>query len=477
MARVAQEVIDREVAEVANLIAEHAAGISRAALQAEYRRRHGRRMSTRTMLRRIEILIDRGLVEGEGDTNLRVYRPVASAETPAPNTPTAPAVPSEAAAIEVGSLPISREGLAVFSQVQRPIMEREPVTYDRTVLERYTPGLTWYLDPALRERLHAIGRTPDPDRPAGTYAREIVEQLLVDLAWASSRLEGNTYSRLDTKNLLEFGQRAEGKDATEAQMILNHKGAIELLVEQAGRLAFDRQTLLTLHSLLSENLLGDPADEGRLRGRIVQITGTVYTPIAIPQVIEECFDLFLTKARAIPDPFEQAFFAMVHIPYLQPFVDVNKRTSRLAANIPLIAQNLCPLSFVDVPERIYVEATLGVYEQRRIEPLRDLFAWAYERSSKQYKVVREAMGQPDALRLRYRDELREIVHETVVAGAPPRLESMCAWAIQHAIPAADQDGFAERALELLLSLHEGSAARYGLRQDDFFGWKRRFSND
>ena len=82
----------------------------------------------------------------------------------------------------------------------------------------------------------------------------------------------------------------------------------------------------------------------------VMIGSSVYTPIAIPQVIEERFDTLLAKAEAIPDPIEQSFFVMVHLPYLQPFIDVNKRTSRLAANIPLIRANLCPLSFVDVPE-------------------------------------------------------------------------------------------------------------------------------
>ena len=75
------------------------------------------------------------------------------------------------------------------------------------------------------------------------------------------------------------------------------------------------------------------------------------------------------KAKAIPDPFEQVFFLLVQIPYLQPFEDVNKRVVRIGANIPLIKQNLCPLSFVDVPERSYVEGILGVYELNKIELL------------------------------------------------------------------------------------------------------------
>lgn len=92
-------------------------------------------------------------------------------------------------------------------------------------MDDYRPNQVCYLTPALRAHLHAIGRSPDGQRPAGTYARQVLGRLLIDLSWASSRLEGNTYLRLDTQNLIEFGRLAEGKDQVEAQMILNHKAA------------------------------------------------------------------------------------------------------------------------------------------------------------------------------------------------------------------------------------------------------------
>ena len=372
--------------------------------------------------------------------------------------------------------PISTAGAEVRALVRRPLMLRPPVGYDRSFLERYVPGTTWYLSSPLRDQLHALGHTPDAGRPAGTFARDIFARLLIDLSWASSRLEGNTYSRLDTQNLIEFGQRAEGRDASEAQMILNHKSAIELLVTHADVMHFDRRTVLTVHGALSENLLGDVADEGRLRSRLVYINGTRYIPAAVPQVIEECFALFLAKAAAILDPFEQAFFAMVHIPYLQPFADVNKRTSRLAANIPLIKENLCPLSFVDVPERAYVDGILGVYEMTRIELLRDVFEWAYTRSCAQYTIVRDALQQPDPVRLQYRAELAAAVRATVLSGVPPRMETLRAWSDAHGIPAADHTVFAERALALLLNLHEGTIGRYGLSQREFDGWRARLAD-
>ena len=118
------------------------------------------------------------------------------------------------------------------------------------------------------------------------------------------------------------------------------------------------------------------------------IGGTPYHPLEIPQLIDEFFRKILETATAIEDPFEQAFFAMVQLPYLQPFEDVNKRVSRLAANLPLIRDNLCPLSFIDVPERDYVDGILGVYEPNRTELLRDVFCWAYERSCARYSAVR-----------------------------------------------------------------------------------------
>jgi fido (protein-threonine AMPylation protein) len=320
-----------------------------------------------------------------------------------------------------------------------------------------------------------VGATPGENRPAGTFARDILSRLLIDLAWASSRLEGNTYTRLDTQNLLEFGQRAEGKDAKEAQMILNHKRAIELLVSSSDRIGFNNATLLSVHAALSENLLGNPRDEGRLRETPVDIGGSTYTPTAIPQLIHECFERILETVNVIPDPFEQALFAMVQIPYLQPFIDVNKRTSRLAANIPLIVGNLCPLSFIDVPESAYVEGTIAIYERRRVELLRDVFIFAYERSAAQYRVVRESLGQPDPIRLRYRDAITDAVASVVRAGTAPSLAIFEEQANDLGMPIADRDAFAEAALNILLSLNEGSATRHGLTPGEFAAWRRKFA--
>lgn len=440
--------------EIVAEVARHPEGVGIEALTSTF---HA--LSKRTLQRHLARLVATNRLLHEGQASARRYliaaeRPRATAEVQADATPW-----------------ISEAGREVQRLIGRPLGQRKLVGYRRAFLDSYRPNEDSYLPIATRNHLHALGRSPDGERPAGTYARQILDRLLIDLSWASSRLEGNTYSRLDTQNLIAFGQLAEGKDQREAQMILNHKGAIELLVGDAETIGFNRHTIQNLHAILADNLLVDPDAVGRLRSILVSISGTTYQPTGIPQLIEEMFDVLLRKAERIKDPFEQSFFAMVHLPYLQPFEDVNKRVSRLAANIPLIKRNLAPLSFVDVSERIYVEGILGVYELNRVDLLRDLFVWAYERSCQRYTLLREALPTPDPLRLRYRNELAEIVRETVRRGDAISPQSIRVDTGKLVAP-ADLDAVAAMALNELHRLHEGNIARFGLRLHEFRTWKQ-----
>src|ERR1039458_5947420 len=143
-------------------------------------------------------------------------------------------------------------------------------------------------------------------------------------------------------------------------MILNHKDAIEFLVSSAEDIGFNRYTVLNLHALLANNLLADPTAPGRLRHIAVGIEKSAYHPLEVPQLIEEYFDQLLATATAIKDPFEQAFFVMVQVPYLQPFDDVNKRVSRLAANISARKRDLSPLAFTDRKSTRLNSSHLGI---------------------------------------------------------------------------------------------------------------------
>ena len=413
-------------------------------------------VSRSTVNRALRTLVKDGRVQVGGLTSDRVYR---VASSPGAGAPAAPA-PDEVA-------PLTAEAQRVRAYLRQPLVTRTPVGYQRRFLDTYIPNESYYLSVALRKKLHQLGMT-DSARPAGTYAREILNRLLIDLSWASSRLEGNTYSLLDTRELIEHGTRAEGKSAEEATMILNHKRAIEFLVDSAEDLGFSAIIVRNVHGCLAEGLLKDSAAVGRLRQRSVYIEKSAYLPPQVPQLLEEMFAELLRRASEIEDPFEQSFFVMVHLPYMQPFEDINKRTSRLCANIPFIRENLCPLSFIDVTERDYVDGLLGVYEKLDVSILRDVVEWAYERSSARYKAVRDSLAEPDPFRLKYRPQLSEAVRAVVAS----HVTAKAALSAVH-VPGPDRVKFRELLRGELESLHEGNFGRYGLRPGEFLGWDKQ----
>lgn len=412
--------------------------------------------SRRTLQYRLSALVKKGELIAEGQTKGRRYRlPVKSAAT--------------SSVYSKDYIPLSPVAEAIQLEITRPIQTRQHASYNRDFLDRYRPNVTYYLSESLRNKLFELGKT-DGDRPAGTYARQIFNRLLIDLSWNSSRLEGNTYSLLETERLLESGEATEGKDQRETQMILNHKAAIEFLVESAVDLEINRYTILNLHALLSDNLLHDQAC-GSLRAISVAIGGSVYLPLAVPQLISECFQQIIDTAAAIKNPFEQAFFLMVHLPYLQPFEDVNKRVSRLSANMPLIRENLCPLSFVDVPEQTYINGLIAIYEMNRVELLSEVFVWAYERSCSRYSATRKALGDPDPFRLRYRDLIKETVAILVRECMNKKLAAeFIQKRAKDFVPGKDQKQFIEAVETVATSLHEGNIARYRLSLKEYEKW-------
>lgn len=429
----------------------------------------------RTLQRRLALLVDRNqlVLEGSGRATRYKIKPTTLVEI----GPLKVGIRALLVSAET-YVPISDEGARVKQAVRLPVKDRKPVGYNQDFIAAYQPNKTCYLSEQTRQYLRKMGGSQTNELPAGTYALQIYNRLLIDLTWNSSRLEGNTYSLLETERLLAVGEAADGKDAFETQMILNHKAAIELLINEASDIGFNSYTICNLHALLSDNLLANPAACGRLRDQAVGIGGSVFYPLDGGPLIRECFGGVLQKADAIQNPFEQAFFAMVHLPYLQPFDDVNKRVSRLAANIPLIRENLSPLSFVDVPEQAYVDGLLGVYELNRVELLRDVFVWAYARSCARYSAVRQSLGEPDQFRLHYRDRIAKLVAEIVntVKGNKSAVAAIKEYTVNE-IDAADQARFIEVTETELMNLHEGNMARYRIRPSEFNEWKKQWSED
>jgi Fic/DOC family protein len=460
MAKITKAELERGLEQVLSMLK----GFPRGASLETIRTHLNQPLSERTLSRYLAVLQQRGKVRASGATRSRLYHWISDAATPII------AEPVKTHTI----IPLSLESQVIRQHLTLSAANRKPVGYNLNFLASYRPNVDFYLNHQQRSHLFTLGQTSQRAEAAGTYARQILQRLLIDLSWNSSRLEGNTYSLLDTQRLLAQGKAAPDKSAIDAQMILNHKEAIEFLVESAGEIGFNRYTITNLHGLLSYDLLPDPGASGRLRTHAVGINQSVYTPLAIPQQIEENFELLLTKAEAINDPFEQAFFAMVHLPYLQPFDDVNKRVSRLAANIPLNKTNLAPLAFVDVPQDLYIQGLLGVYELLDVALLRDVFLWAYERSCLQYAAIRQTLGEPDPFRLQYREDIRPLVAKVVTEGMAQEDARRLIEAHAMQLPTADRAKFLEVVETELLKLHAGNIARYRIRPSEFEVWQEKW---
>ena len=430
--------------------------------------------SQRTLQRRLAGLVSSGLVRVQGQARATRYflqplgtSPISGVSEGGPGSMFVPGGNDEV------HIPISSVGAELKAKMRQPLALRPPVSYHRGFLDRYRPNETFYLPRAVLDHLNRIGRTPAQDQLAGTYARSILKRLLIDLSWASSKLEGNTYSLLETERLIELNEAAQGKPEFETQMILNHRNAIEFLV-QAGMdddIGINGYTIRNLHALLADNLLQNQQAVGRLRTSAVGIGGSNYLPLDGGAQLAEIFTAVLDTAAAIREPHEQAFFLMVHLPYLQPFDDVNKRVSRLAANIPFTRHNLCPLSFLHVPQRVYVDALLAVYELNRVELLCDVYVWAYQQSVERYLAVRQTLGEPDAFRLRYRNAMIAVIGHIVRTRQRPTPEQIRQAAQGQEVLEEDVQHFVRLVQQELLGLNEGNFARFRLRPSEYVRWR------
>lgn len=348
----------------------------------------------------------------------------------------------------------SAKALELRSQLAAPIGTRTPVTYQRRFVDGYVPNQSSLLPVNLAASLFASGRAQG-QQPASTYARKVLEQLLIDLSWHSSRLEGNRKSLLDTKELFAKGRTAG--DDLDAAMLLNHKDAIEFMVDAVPEYGITMPVVRNIQSLLMQGLLENSDSIGAIRNTVVNISNSVYIPTQIPDLLEEMLGLTIEKARQVKNPVEAAFFLWVNIAYLQPFEDGNKRTSRLSANLPLMLSNCAPLSFLDVEQEDYAIAVTGVYERLDVTLAVELFAWTYRRSIDKYKVVLESMGVPDPFRSRHREQLADAIRQVVLENASAA--DACA---ALSLAPADQEEFRALLRKELRGLEPFNCARYRL---------------
>lgn len=200
--------------------------------------------------------------------------------------------------------------------------------------------------------------------------RKEMERLGIDLSWKSSQIEGNTYSLLETERLLKEKQTANGKTKEEAVMLLNHKDALDFILDMPDFLKdLTVARIVEIHSILTKELGVDR----NIRHRRVGITGTKYTPLdnvfQIREALEDSARLINSKSNI----FEKALLALVLLSYIQAFTDVNKRTARIVSNGILIANGYCPISFRTVDSIDYKKAMLMFYEQNNIAAFKRIF--------------------------------------------------------------------------------------------------------
>ncbi|MEI6789893.1 MAG: Fic family protein [Myxococcaceae bacterium] len=366
----------------------------------------------------------------------------------------------------------SLESVQILAQVRQPIYQRLPVSYQEQWFNSYEPNISFYLSPAFRDQLRQAGTRLKINDAAGTYAHQIFNRLLIDLSYNSSRLEGNTYSRLDTERLLLSGTSAEGKLDEEKVMILNHKEAIRYLVDNASKLSVNLQTICTLHYLLAEGLV-ESKYAGKVRDHGVRIGGSTYMPFEDPKQLQEQLLKISEKAGLIKDPFEQSFFLLVHVSYLQAFADVNKRTARLCSNIPLIPKNLVPLSFNDIEREDYTSAMIAVYELQEVQPMIDLYVFSYLRTCVAYDSTVKAIGF-DEERVRYRQQRRVIISEIVLRLLTgDALWSYAKAEIERQIPADARQAVLADLQEDLEQIDQNRIAGLGISAEQLQAWHQK----
>lgn len=311
-------------------------------------------------------------------------------------------------------------------QLSRPPSHRPKCTYNEDFLDSYVPNETFYLSAEQRARLAA--RCPIGSAPISALPDRDISLFLTDVSYSSSHLEGNEYNLLDTVQLLTQRVMKDGGSMTDRTMIENHYDAVKHMIRyvpQAGPdgvippesmalgLGLRVNDLLTLHALLTQHLMKDPNHCGRLRRSHVEVKFSSYIPMDFPARIEEQFAKAMEKANAIRNPWEQAFFLNVHIPYLQPTEDGNKRLARVACNIPLIMAGVTPMSWLDVPTSEYRTAMLAIYEHNDPVLLAEVFTEGYMRSCERLQIMQKH-AEPDAIAVEFRTELKQTVRAMIL---------------------------------------------------------------
>ena len=247
---------------------------------------------------------------------------------------------------------------------------------------------------SLPERIFSDNELLDLDSATAEYKKRTeqspqaiqkkeLERMIIELSWKSSKIEGNTYTLLDTEKLILENKEAEGHSKKEAQMILNHKDAFNYIHNNSDQFrTVTKKNLENLHAILAKDLgvgLG-------LREKPVGVVGSIYSPLDNIYQITESVEALGTAVSRMSTAYDKSLVALLGVGYIQPFEDGNKRTSRLMANALLLSHGLAPLSYRSVDENEYREAMLVFYELNSAMPFKKIFMSQYDFAARNYAV-------------------------------------------------------------------------------------------
>ncbi|MFA6519074.1 MAG: Fic family protein [Candidatus Shapirobacteria bacterium] len=254
-----------------------------------------------------------------------------------------------------------------------------PKTFDIGLLAK----LSGLFSPTEKKQLERQVRsfTRETNKLGPNIMLRELERFVIELSWKSSKIEGNTYSLLETETLIKESRQASGKSSWEATMILNHKRVFEMILkERASLKTVSLSSLTQLHNTI---VAGLNVTSG-VRHIAVGVTGTNYRPLDNQWQIKDALSIAIKAINQAEFPLEKALLAVVLIAYIQPFVDGNKRTGRMLANALLIAHDWFPLSYRSIREEEYKEALILFYEQGNLYHLKRLMVEQFQFAQKTY---------------------------------------------------------------------------------------------
>lgn len=309
----------------------------------------------------------------------------------------------------------------------QPVERRGRVGYNKDWLAEYKPNKTFLLSKSDLSRLSA--RCPIGAAPVSKMSSGDVAMFVSELSYASSHLEGNKYELADTVRLTDHLMEKEGMSPRDSKMILNHRDATKLVfqtIAEEGRMEISPFSLRCLHTQLIHGLIKQD-DLGKLRTSHTEISGSCYIPPDVPAVVSQQYESLIKKAVKIKNPFEQSFFLLVHLPYLQPFEDGNKRVSRVACNIPLLNAGVTPISWMgaSILEREYKDGVIATYELNDHLLMRQVFMENFMRSVERFELMRR-QRDPNPISTKYHDQAKTYVREFIETGSdmiPARVEA------------------------------------------------------